>query len=323
MKLGDEIQKEIFEIISLDKKVNKEFKKNIITIHELLSNNKDSNMTLIETILNFTKSTNNNLNFIFEEEVNFLYKDLISDKTFKTDKSIRVEKISFPLEKYLNFDYFNKCALMGKNLFLLNEAFTNKSFNIQLDTINSINSLKNNSLFRIEKRIVNIEPNLLERSVLILGEEETSGMTLNFNRLNDLSYLKYDIELNKILQTLLSKIPSNKDLNIFYLIDNFNFLTRNGIIPKEKLFIKLQNAFPKEQKSKLIELNSLVDYLYTFRNKIQTLQSDYIQEINENLINSEKIFNESLSDYVNKLKVNITEWENVKLILFRLYQERN
>lgn len=305
-------------MINFEKKVNTQFNSNIKVALKLI-NSKSNSFDVIQKILNFLKTFNNDLITLSKDDYINLFNDNTSNRLM-TENKINVS------DKILILDYFNIINVHELSYILLNETKCNSIYNH--DNENITNFLKENSKNSINKVFnqnfeikVELSRNLLNRTSLTLGEDETEKIINNYNRSKELSVLKYSMEYKNLINDLNNKITNcfkniKENFNFVLEISNYNYLIRNKISNKDICLLRLNLNFPNYNKIKFNEMYDLVDYLYIFRNKKKLIK----QEIKKELIilkeESEKIILEGIEDEINKINENIKDLEFVNSFLF-------
>jgi hypothetical protein len=144
------------------------------------------------------------------------------------------------------------------------------------------------------------------------SDDEASKILTNFNKANDLSFLKYEIEFKNLIKDLFTEINSLKlnDVNIRLQINNLNHLYKAKQTP-DKLLKRLVFDFPKENKTHIEQYNKFIEYLYTFRANRKQLIANYKAEINELISSISFIIEEAVTREIKQLNENIKEFENV------------
>jgi hypothetical protein len=343
LNLDDSIGKEFYEMMTFEKKVNNNFKKNIGIAMNLIKN-KNSDFSVVEKIIDYLKIFNNSLHKISDEEINFIFDDIsdfssikkvlnedesnCDDEIFSTkinSKKVKTKNNSqISIDLLFKIDPFNIVNFTDFNLILYNELTYNKGFS-QTSSISINEKIKNfkhnnfdallSNFLQFDKKNISmslqIDPVLINKSYLALGEEETQKIIINFNRTKDLSYLKYEIDHKNLIKEFCEKLnqASTYDPHIIPKVHNINYFVRNKVILKEKLFNRLQNEFPKISKEKLINLNSIIDYLYSFRNKKKIILENFNKEISDTVNQTELIVEEGIKNEINQIKMKVKEEE--------------
>jgi hypothetical protein len=319
--------------MSFEKQINNNFKKNLGVAMNLIFN-KTKNLEVVEKILGFLNTFNDSLKNPSEEEINFIFeikevqKDLDNpDFNYKLNHNKKPEdennfrkniSASIPIHvDIFNIDCFNILNIYDMNFILSSICMTNDYFLINFPNIENMNSLKNyfvknipNRIFKLEKNNnISLDPNLVKKSLLALGDEETDKIIHNFNRTKELSFLKYEMEykyLNKDLNEKINNcVNSIKENKVFLQLNNINYFARNKLFTKEKLQLKIKNEFPNYNKDKLFEIYNTIDYLYNFRHKRKLILNNYQKEINEVKNQTEQIEEDGINNEINLIKENI------------------
>ncbi len=171
---------------------------------------------------------------------------------------------------------------------------------------------------KIDKINANIDKKLIEKSFLFLGDDETIKIIQNFNKAHDLSHIKLCYDYRDLIQNLLQEINNKTKKGIKFktrsLLHNINFLYRSLNLnndKKDNFFRRLTLEFPYEKREVILEFNSLVDFLYVFRNRKKILLDNYNEEIHELKSAIEKIIQDSIESFKTSLFENI---KNEKLV---------
>lgn len=347
LKLEDSLGKEYYEIMAFEKKVNSNFKKNIGICMNLIKTNNSDN-SVVEKIIDSLKIFNDSLDRISVEEVNAILEgegvsqisskyvfsnedeQTIKDDIFSTKINSRKENAKIIPEISVNllfkidpYNIMNFTVFSDFNLFIYRELIFNKglteissfSHNEKIKKLKELDfELSNTDFFQFDKKkliSLQINPILINKTLLALGEDETQKIIINLNRTKELSYLKYEIDYKNLIKELIEKINqfSTYDAEIIAKIHNLNYFVRNKVILKEKLFKRLQNEFPKISKEKLVSLNSFIDYLYIFRNKRKIILENLNKEISDTINQAQLIVEEAINNEINQIKMKVKEEE--------------
>jgi hypothetical protein len=150
---------------------------------------------------------------------------------------------------------------------------------------------------------------------LICSEEEAEKILSNFNKANELSFMKYEIELKNLTKVLFTDINAIKlnDIGIRLHINNLNYLYKIKQTT-DKLSKRIILEYPKENKTNLESYNKFLESLYTFRFNKKQMISAYKDELNELVINIHQIIEEAVVREIKNLNEGIKEFEQVSRI---------
>lgn len=174
---SDNLVKEYFDLVNLEKSVNTEFSKNISLVSGLMRSRPDNTKvenSLVSTITNLIShlnTFNNDLNQISEEESDYLLEDITKQEGGNLTSTNSLSSQS--LSTIVNIDFFNIILNNDINYLVIQELVTNINFgrNFKPITRNKLISsyFIRNDPFKFDKRTISISPEVLQRCQLHLG----------------------------------------------------------------------------------------------------------------------------------------------------------